>query len=62
MKHNDNEKSRSAYIAAAFDALCEKDQLYLEDLADQLAKIHAAAPETQHLKNKTERSEEGKVT
>jgi len=60
MKHKDNKKSHAAYIAAAFDTLSEKDQLYLEELTDQLAKIHTAAPETQHLKHATKRSKKEK--
>jgi hypothetical protein len=47
MKHKEIQTPRLQHLAASFDQLCDKDQLYLETLAAQLAKIHETAPEKQ---------------
>ena len=39
------DKERLDRLIAAFDLLGEKDQIYLEKLASELAKIHKVAPE-----------------
>ena len=40
------DKVRLNRLVAAFSLLGEKDQMYLEKLTTELAKIHKAAPET----------------
>ena len=49
MKQMRSDKSRLNRLIAAFDLLSEKDQIYLENLASELAKIHKTAPETRGL-------------
>ena len=40
------DKERLERLIAAFNLLSEKDQVYIEKLASELAKIHKAAPES----------------
>jgi len=46
MKQMRSYKTRLDHLIAAFDFLSEKDQIYLETLASELAEIHKTAPET----------------
>ena len=51
------DKERLERLIAAFNLLGEKDQVYLEKLTSELAKIHKAAPETGRKEKVKERSD-----
>ena len=46
MKHMRTDKERLDHLIASFNLLSEKDQIYLENLASELAEMHKTAPET----------------
>ena len=52
MKHMKIDKTRLDRLIAAFNLLCENDQIYIENLTSQLAKTHKTAPETRRLSGK----------
>ena len=60
MKQMRTNKARLNRLIANFHLLSEKDQIYLESLASQLAEIQKAAPETQGLPTTRRQGRSGK--